>query len=78
MNGLSASLTELDRIIQGSRELAGLVELMVCPPATLLARFAAAARGTASRGESRRHVITIAGTRNASEPGTHMRAAARA
>ena len=46
MNGLSASLTELDRIIQGSRELAALVDLMVCPPATLLARFAAAARGT--------------------------------
>jgi len=49
MNGLSASLTELDRIIQGSRELAGLVELMVCPPATLLARFAAAALGTPLR-----------------------------
>ena len=49
MNGLSGSETELARIIQGARELAALVELMVCPPATLLARFAAAARGTALR-----------------------------
>jgi len=47
MNGLSGSQTELARIIQGARELAALVEIMVCPPATLLARFAAAARGTA-------------------------------
>src|SRR3979411_671211 len=49
MNGLSSSQTELARIIQGARELAGLVELMVCPPATLLARFAVAARGTEVR-----------------------------
>jgi triosephosphate isomerase len=49
MNGLSGSETELARIIQGAQELAALVELMVCPPATLLERFAAAARGTALR-----------------------------
>ena len=49
MNGLSGSETELARIIQGARALAALVELMVCPPATLLARFAAAAQGTALR-----------------------------
>src|SRR3954471_7717839 len=49
MNGLSGSEMELARIIQGARELAALVELMVCPPATLLARFAAAAQGTALR-----------------------------
>jgi triosephosphate isomerase (TIM) len=49
MNGLSGSQTELVRIIQGARELEALVELMVCPPATLLARFAAAARGSALR-----------------------------
>jgi triosephosphate isomerase len=49
MNGLSSSQTELARIIRGARELAGLVELMVCPPATLLARFAAAAQGTELR-----------------------------
>src|SRR4051812_27314781 len=49
MNGLSGSETELARIIQGARELPALVELMVCPPATLLARFAAAAQGTALR-----------------------------
>jgi len=39
MNGLSGSETELARIIQGARELAALVELMVCPPATLLANL---------------------------------------
>src|SRR3954451_1554219 len=49
MNGLSGSETELARIIQGAQALAALVELMVCPPATLLARFAAAAQGTALR-----------------------------
>ena len=49
MNGLSGSETELARIIQGAQDLAALVELMVCPPATLLARFAAAAQGTALR-----------------------------
>jgi triosephosphate isomerase (TIM) len=49
MNGLSGSQTELVRIIQGARELEALVDLMVCPPATLLARFAAAAHGTALR-----------------------------
>jgi triosephosphate isomerase len=49
MNGLSGSETELARIIQGAQELAALVEIMVCPPATLLARFAATAQGTALR-----------------------------
>ena len=49
MNGLSGSESELARIIQGAQDLAALVELMVCPPATLLARFAAAAQGTALR-----------------------------
>jgi triosephosphate isomerase (TIM) len=48
MNGLSASVAELARIIAGARDLAA-VDLMVCPPATLLAQFAAAARGSAVR-----------------------------
>ena len=44
MNGLRAAAAELDKIIQGARGLPA-VDLMVCPPATLLAQFAAAAQG---------------------------------
>ena len=44
MNGLRAAAAELDRIIQGAGGLAA-VDVMVCPPATLLAQFAAAAQG---------------------------------
>jgi len=46
MNGLSASVGELGRIVAGAGDLAGKAELMVCPPATLVARFAEAARGS--------------------------------
>jgi len=46
MNGLSASLAELEGIKRGAAELAGKADLMVCPPATLLAQFSAAARGS--------------------------------
>lgn len=46
MNGLRRSAAELDKIIAGGKELIGTVELMVCPPATLLASFAEIARGT--------------------------------
>ena len=45
MNGLKASIGELKKIIAGAPALAT-VDLMVCPPATLIAGFAAAARGT--------------------------------
>ena len=45
MNGLAASEAELARIISGSKDFAGKAELMVCPPATLVAAFAGAARG---------------------------------
>jgi triosephosphate isomerase (TIM) len=45
MNGLKASIGELDKIIAGAKTLAN-VDLMVCPPATLIAGFAAAARGS--------------------------------
>jgi triosephosphate isomerase len=45
MNGLGASAGELQKIIAGARAL-GAVDLMVCPPATLLAGFAALARGS--------------------------------
>ena len=45
MNGLRASLPELSAIIEGGRGLPR-VDLMVCPPATLLAMFADAARNS--------------------------------
>jgi len=44
MNGLAASEAELARIIAGSG--ACQCDLMLCPPATLIAEFAAAARGS--------------------------------
>ena len=47
MNGLRGSVSELDRIIVGARELSNVVDLMVCPPVTLLAAFAVQARGSA-------------------------------
>jgi triosephosphate isomerase len=46
MNGLAASEAELAKIIAGARPLAGKAELMVCPPATLVAQFAAASNGS--------------------------------
>src|SRR5436190_6869249 len=48
MNGLQDSLPELLAIIEGARKCTG-VDLMVCPPATLLAAFAKAAAGTPVR-----------------------------
>lgn len=48
MNGLRSSAAELSRIIQGAKEL-GAVDLMLCPPATLIALFAAAVAGSAVR-----------------------------
>lgn len=47
MNGLAASAVELAKIITGAATLAGNADLMVCPPATLITNFAAAARGSA-------------------------------
>jgi len=45
MNGLAASAAELRKIIAGAQQLAN-VDVMVCPPATLVAEFAAVARGS--------------------------------
>ena len=45
MNGLRACARELAAIIAGAGELSA-VELMVCPPATLIAEFAGLAGGT--------------------------------
>jgi len=53
MNGLKASIGDLEKIIAGARTLVekssqktAVAEVMVCPPATLVASFAAAAAGT--------------------------------
>ena len=47
MNGLAASVSELGKIAAGAAPLAGKADLLICPPATLLASFAVAARGSA-------------------------------
>jgi triosephosphate isomerase (TIM) len=45
MNGLRASAGELETIIVGARSLPN-VDLVICPPATLVARFAVLAQGS--------------------------------
>ena len=45
MNGLSASLAELDQVVAGAQALTT-IDMMICPPATLIAASAARARGT--------------------------------
>jgi len=49
MNGLKASSAELGKIIQGCADLPQKVDLMVCPPATLLVTFALVALGSKVR-----------------------------
>jgi len=46
MNGLTASLAELARIVAAAPRLASRVDIMVCPPATLVAACAARAAGS--------------------------------
>jgi triosephosphate isomerase len=46
MNGLKSSMAELDKLIEASAALARSLDLMVCPPATLAASFAARAKGS--------------------------------
>ena len=47
MNGLAASAAKLDRMIAGAPALAAAADLLVCPPATLIAEFARRAAGSA-------------------------------
>jgi triosephosphate isomerase len=47
MNGLQGASAELRKIIGGARDLNPSIDILVCPPATLIASFAALARGTA-------------------------------
>lgn len=46
MNGLKASRGELEKIIQGAQTSPFACDLMICPPATLLDGFSAAAQGS--------------------------------
>src|SRR5712691_1788403 len=46
MNGLRRSSVELTRISERSRALGARVDLLVCPPATLVASFAALGKGS--------------------------------
>ncbi|MFZ0459086.1 MAG: triose-phosphate isomerase [Rhodoplanes sp.] len=46
MNGLKGSIAELEKLMAAASAFTGKVELMVCPPATLVAQFAAKAQGS--------------------------------
>lgn len=46
MNGLAANIAELEKVIDGARDLPARVELLICPPFTLIDRFARQARGS--------------------------------
>jgi triosephosphate isomerase (TIM) len=46
MNGLRAATAEFESMLEGADRVVAKADLLVCPPATLLATFADAARGT--------------------------------
>ena len=46
MNGLKTSAAELAKVVQGAGGLSAKVDLLVCPPATLVPAFATHAHGT--------------------------------
>jgi triosephosphate isomerase len=46
MNGLKASLAEFRAMLEGADRVVAKADLLVCPPATLVAAFAEEARGT--------------------------------
>jgi triosephosphate isomerase len=46
MNGLRSSLVEFEAMLAGASDLAAKADLLVCPPATLIASFAERARGS--------------------------------
>ena len=48
MNGLKASSAEFEAMLAGAAEVAAKADLLVCPPATLIAAFADKARGSKS------------------------------
>jgi triosephosphate isomerase (TIM) len=46
MNGLKASVAEFEAMLEGADSVVARADLLVCPPATLVAAFAEKARGT--------------------------------
>ena len=50
MNGLKSSRSEFEAMLAGAREVAVKADLLVCPPATLIAAFAEQARGSKTLG----------------------------
>ena len=46
MNGLQSSVSELEKVIAGTRSQPPAADLLICPPATLLTRFASVASGS--------------------------------
>jgi triosephosphate isomerase len=56
MNGLKASMVEFEAMLRGAPEVLYKTDLLVCPPLTLLATFAAKA---ANFGQEGRHVVTV-------------------
>jgi triosephosphate isomerase len=46
MNGLQGASAQLRKILDAARDLLAVTDILVCPPATLIAGFAALARGT--------------------------------
>jgi triosephosphate isomerase len=50
MNGLKSAMAEFEAMLAGAPEVAARADLLVCPPATLIAGFAERARGTKAIG----------------------------
>jgi triosephosphate isomerase (TIM) len=50
MNGLKASIAEFEAMLAGASAVAARADLLVCPPATLIAAFAERARGSRTLG----------------------------
>ena len=48
MNGLRASMAEFEAMVAGASKVAGKADLLVCPPATLIAAFVAKLSGSKS------------------------------
>src|SRR5487761_348258 len=46
MNGLKASMAEFEAMLAGLSKVVGKADLLVCPPATLIATFAEKSRGS--------------------------------
>jgi triosephosphate isomerase (TIM) len=46
MNGLRSSMAEFEAMLAGAPKVAGKADLLVCPPATLIAAFSEKTRGT--------------------------------